>query len=305
MANAARKLGITQAAVSQNISKIEVELGTTLIDRSLRPLRLTPAGTVLRSRARHLLDLAQETRIAVRGTGQPSLPKLRLAVLNSLAGSLLPTFFDDLTQSLNIDSLTLWSGFTIEHNEALLNREVDAIMTSEPMENVDELEVFEILQEPFIVALPAGYAVKDFDLDTIGEDLPLMRYSARNLMGRLIDQHLRRLRISIPRRIEFDSSWSIGRMISSGRGWAIMTPVCLLEANLSPDQVQCMAFPKVSFSRRLYIVTRSGELGELPARIAAICRQTLDNDVRQEIRGFGNWLADALVVPAGTANRNQ
>ena len=297
MALAARKLQITQAAVSQSISKIERELGATLIDRSLRPLRLTPAGHVLRDRARHLLDLANETRLAVSGTGPVSVAKLRMAVLNSMAGSLLPHLFDDLSGQMGIDDVTMWSGFSIEHNAALLNREVDVIITTEPMDTVGDLETFELLREPYIVVLPAGSTAPGGELDRLPVERPLLRYSTRNLMGRAVDQHLRRLRISVPRRIEFDSSWSIGRMMASGRGWAIMTPTCLLEANLHPSQVQCFRFPSVPFTRRLYLVARAGELGALPGQIADACRTILDTSVRHEISDFGQWLSREMNIP--------
>ena len=300
MASAAKKLDITQAAVSQNISKIEDDLGAILIDRSLRPLRLTPAGTILRSRARHVLELAKETRTAVQNSAQTSLPELRIAVVNSLAGSLLPSFYDRISAALNIESLTLWSGFVAEHYEALIDRRVDVIIATDVVDNVTELSSFEILKEPFIIVLPVNAPCSGEDIGELAAALPLLRYSARNLTGRTVDQHLRRLRLSIPRRIAFDSSWSVGRMIKAGRGWAIMTPLCLLEANLNPDEARCVEFPGVSFSRRIHVVARSGELMDMPHQIAQVCRQTLDNEVREEISAFAPWLDEQFVVPGET-----
>lgn len=300
MAGAAKRLDITQAAVSQNISKIEEDLGAVLIDRSLRPLRLTPAGTILRSRARHVLELAKETRIAVQNSAQTSLPELRIAVINSLAGSLLPSFYDRVSAALNIDSLTLWSGFVAEHYEALIDRRVDIIIATDVADNVTELSRFEILKEPFIVVMPATASCSGDDIEQLARALPLLRYSARNLAGRTVDRHLRRLRVSIPCRAAFDSSWSVGRMIKAGRGWAIMTPLCLLEANLEPGDVRCARFPGISFSRRIHVVARSGELMDMPGKIAHVCRQTLDNEVRKEICAFAPWLDEHFIVPADT-----
>ena len=58
MAEAAMRLGMTQPAVSQYISKLENLIGATLMDRRLRPARLTPAGEVLRDLADGLLASA-------------------------------------------------------------------------------------------------------------------------------------------------------------------------------------------------------------------------------------------------------
>ena len=51
LSSAAQRLGLTQPAVSRVIHRLESQLGSTLLDRQSRPLRLTQAGVVLRERA--------------------------------------------------------------------------------------------------------------------------------------------------------------------------------------------------------------------------------------------------------------
>ena len=53
---AAAEHGITQSAASQRILAMETRLGVTLIDRSVRPLALTPAGEVYLRDAREILE---------------------------------------------------------------------------------------------------------------------------------------------------------------------------------------------------------------------------------------------------------
>lgn len=53
---AAAEHGVTQSAASQRISQLERRLGVTLIDRSVRPLALTPAGEMLLREGRELLE---------------------------------------------------------------------------------------------------------------------------------------------------------------------------------------------------------------------------------------------------------
>lgn len=68
---AAKENYITQTAITQQVQQLEEYLDTTLIDRSVRPVRLTPAGTVFYQEAREILSRMEfavhHTRIASGG----------------------------------------------------------------------------------------------------------------------------------------------------------------------------------------------------------------------------------------------
>ena len=51
---AARRLGVSPSAISQQLTGLETALGAVLLDRSARPMGLTPAGTMFRCRSRSL-----------------------------------------------------------------------------------------------------------------------------------------------------------------------------------------------------------------------------------------------------------
>ena len=52
---AASALNYTQSSVSQHVTNLERELGVTLLDRSSRPVRLTPSGEIVLTHADALL----------------------------------------------------------------------------------------------------------------------------------------------------------------------------------------------------------------------------------------------------------
>ncbi|MEU1215601.1 LysR family transcriptional regulator [Streptomyces sp. NPDC005790] len=66
---AAQRLGIVQPAVSQQIARLERELGVRLLDRTSRRVRLTPAGERVLAAARKTLAAAARVRVVA---GEPA-----------------------------------------------------------------------------------------------------------------------------------------------------------------------------------------------------------------------------------------
>ncbi len=73
---AAERLHIVQSAVSQQVSRLERELGALLFDRSTRQVRLTEAGERLLPEARNVLAAADAARRAVAGRIEPDTLRL-------------------------------------------------------------------------------------------------------------------------------------------------------------------------------------------------------------------------------------
>ena len=63
---AAEKLRIAQSGISQQIKALERSLGAELVDRSSRPIQLTPEGEVFLEEARLMLELADRAKEQVQ-----------------------------------------------------------------------------------------------------------------------------------------------------------------------------------------------------------------------------------------------
>lgn len=87
---AAETLYLTQPTVSQQIAALEAQVGTPLIERLPRRLRLTPAGEALLPFAERMLALADEATEAARAAAGLADRTLRLGVGHTLATYLLP-----------------------------------------------------------------------------------------------------------------------------------------------------------------------------------------------------------------------
>jgi DNA-binding transcriptional LysR family regulator len=81
---AAERLRIVQPAVSQQIARLERELGVRLLDRTSRRVRLTPAGERVLAAARETLAAAARVRVVA---GEPAAV-LRIGVASCVTGRL-------------------------------------------------------------------------------------------------------------------------------------------------------------------------------------------------------------------------
>ncbi len=295
MSVAARRLGLTQPAVSQVIAGLEGALGAKLFDRDIRPLGLTPAGFALKERAAVLLRDAHEAVAAVRELGTGTLPHLSLAMLDTVASAVGPHLVTRLRGMAS--RWSVWSGLSASHREALLAREVDIIITADAdsLSGAD-LERHDILTEPHLLVLPAHYTGPADDLATLGRSMDFIRFTARSHTGRQIEAHLRRQRIEPPARLEFDTSDALLAMVANGLGWTLATPLCILQGAQHLPGLRCIPAPGPVLNRRITLAARRAELGDIPARIAAASVAVFQDICLPQIEAFAPGTSAGIIL---------
>jgi LysR family hydrogen peroxide-inducible transcriptional activator len=87
---AAEACSISQPALSLQIKELEEILGTELVERSARQVRLTRLGETFADRARTILREVDELGSLARATGRPLSGQVRLGVIATVAPYLLP-----------------------------------------------------------------------------------------------------------------------------------------------------------------------------------------------------------------------
>jgi DNA-binding transcriptional LysR family regulator len=292
MLEASQRFGITQSAVSQAVRRAEAATGVRLIDRTRRPLGPTRAGRIVASR---VLDLNREFE-ALLGSlrAAATLPEridLRLGLVDSYAGTVGAHLVKELVTGTTALSLSAWSGLAASHAEALQRRKIDAAITCDAMEDLDEVDRFPFYREPYVLVVPREFTeeLQQFDLRDILEKHRLVRHSERSYVGAQVERHLGRLGIRPPRAFEFDTSDSLVGMVATGMGVAITTPLCLLQGIAHAAKVGVMPLPGPSFSRQLLVLTRKGDLPELAPRIAEIARSTITTQALPRIQTLVPW----------------
>ncbi len=294
MTAAAKLIGVTQPAVSQLIYNIEKELGSTLFDRSRRPLRLTASGAALVKRAQTVVVEAEQI---VAATGiTTTVPQLRVGVIDSFAGAVGPQIVKVCME--RVDNLTLWSGLTVRLREDFRNRRVDLIICAEEGSGDSDLRQIFLLREPFILAMPKGLWEPGEvpDLQRLSRDVPMIRYSARSHTGMQIELSLGRLGLRPTRRLEMDTSESVFPMVAAGVGWAITTPLCVFQSKPDLDLVQLLRLPGPAISRQIVLVHRRGEYDELADQIAELTWTVMERQILPALQKSIPHTLDGIVL---------
>ncbi len=290
---------MTQPAVSHTIGLLERNLGVTLVDRRMRPLGVTPAGAALRRRAERILEEAFQTIPAVLKSARTKLPHVRVGLVHSVAASLGPPLAKVLSEAAA--HTTMLADLTAGLSEALLRPQIGIVVSADDRQDVDGIERHAILVEPFILAVPRGReAAAQSGLATLAGDLPFLRYSSRSQTGLMVERHIRRLGLDVPRYMKFDLSSALLAAVGDGHGWALTTPLCLHEAHVAHHRVVPMRLSAPGLTRRLTLLAHRGEVGDLPRALAERARRTVEAKLLPEIRSLIPWLGKAIEIDPRT-----
>ncbi|MGO4386684.1 LysR family transcriptional regulator [Microvirga sp. 2YAF29] len=122
-------LNLTQAAVSQQIKRLEEGLGEELIIRDRKGMALTKAGERLFGRAKRMLAMNDE--IWTEMTTPEFEGEVRLGIPSDIITTYLPTFLKDFARSYPRVRITLDSGSTAELKAKLSAGKVDVVLGTE------------------------------------------------------------------------------------------------------------------------------------------------------------------------------
>ncbi|TNC29206.1 LysR family transcriptional regulator [Amycolatopsis alkalitolerans] len=183
---AAQRLHIVQAAVSQQIRKLERELGVELFDRSPRTVRLTAAGQLFLPDARAVLAAENRARAVIAKLVAKRSTVLRLGTSNGL-GEHLDRVLDQLTALVPRVSVELVSAATQTRLDQVRVHAMDATFVRGVTDS-PELRLIPLWQDRLTIALPAEHPLAEADVVALADlaDMPL-RLADRTRNGPLYD----------------------------------------------------------------------------------------------------------------------
>ncbi len=293
---AAKRLGASPSAVSQQLTNLEGAVGATLLQRNARPVRLTPAGEILKRRAQVILNEAAQARAELAMSDLSVLTRFRLGMVEDFEADVTPQLLTHMAGELKGCQFLLETGASHYLYDLLDSRSLDVIVAAELGVGDDWVEVHPLLREGFVVAAPRGVIDRGRDVLRQLKRMPLVQYTQRHYIGRLLNAHLARQNLTLPHRFELDSYHAILALVGQGAGWTIMTPLGLMRAQRFADQIDVFELPFEPLSRTISLTARKEILQDMPARVAATLRPILQERIVAPAIKEYPFLRDVLTV---------
>ena len=150
---AAERLFIAQPALSQQIRKLEEQLGVTLFERDRRHVALTPAGEALLSEARAAVDQVDRALAVGRRFRSGRIGRLDIGCTPGAVGGLMGRIMRAFQADHPDVELELHHYSFSDVSAGLRNGEVDAAFVRLPL-SLPDLRHRTLVVEPRVVALP-------------------------------------------------------------------------------------------------------------------------------------------------------
>jgi LysR family hydrogen peroxide-inducible transcriptional activator len=151
---AAEKCFVAQPSLSQQIIKLEQELGGALFDRSGRKVRLTDAGRRLYSRAVEILDAVDGAKRQM--TEATDVGQVVVGAIPTIAPYLLPALLQQFLQQFPKAEVTVYENLTEYTIKACLEGEVDVGLLALPIDE-DQLAVEPLFTEELLLAMKSDH----------------------------------------------------------------------------------------------------------------------------------------------------
>jgi DNA-binding transcriptional LysR family regulator len=155
---AAQRLHLAQPALSQQVRKLELELGVDLLHRTKRGVALTPAGGIFLTEARLLLRHADEAARTAREAQGGKSGRLRLGHLPDAVPSVLPralAAFASRYPGIEITPETVQASRAVDD---VRGGRLDVALVGLPVA-AGELNVVRVTREGAVAAVPDRHAL--------------------------------------------------------------------------------------------------------------------------------------------------
>jgi len=256
MSKGAKLCGVTQSAASQHVQEVERRLGASLLDRSKRPLELTPAGKLYADFCRDVMRQEDEFQLSLERLKQEVEGTVRVASIYSVGLSEMSRLSEEFSLSHPTARLEVEYMRPDKVYAAVSGGQADLGLVSYPQSS-REIAAIPWRDEEMRLAMPPVHAlaarqvVLAADLagiDFIGfdEDLSIRREIDRFLRARGVTVHIV---------MHFDNIQMIKEAVALGSGVSIL-PARSMQAEIEQGRLVAVDLEAPGLVRPVGIVHR-------------------------------------------------
>jgi LysR family hydrogen peroxide-inducible transcriptional activator len=281
---AAALSGVTQPALSAQISELEERLGRKLFERGPKRVRLSEDGAALRPRIERLLNDARALEQPPSPSG-PMRGRFRLGVIPTVAPYLLPRLLTALRASHPDLALELRETVTATLVDELVSGRLDAVVAALPLDH-PALAVEPLMTDRFHLAVPAN------DPGFVSPPVPPESPALERLMlleeGHCMrDQALAICGAARPAALANFGATSLTtllQMVAHGQGLTLVPEMAMISGTL-PADVRVVPFSSPQPARTIGLAWRRNSGRQADCRSLAALLRDLAGSVRDELEG--------------------
>lgn len=285
---AARRLHIVQPALSQQIQKLERELGVVLLNRSKRRVSLTEPGRAFLEEARRTLSDAEGAMAAARRAAAGRTGRLRVGYVDLAIFLLFPDILRAYRERYPGVDLEIIELSRQEQREALDRRELDVGFYAY-REGEGDFNAERIAEDPLFAVLPEGHPAARADRVPLAvlSDEPWVLFP-RNLRSRYLELVLEACAAAgFTPRVEQEAGRmnTLAALVGAGLGVTLLPRSV---AGLSRARIAVRPLSDNAPALPQDVIWRRGDLSPAASNFVAVARQVRDGRAPRGVEGEEN-----------------
>lgn len=248
---AGEKLGLTQSAITRQIQHLEHVVGTSLLHRTTRSVRLTEAGSSFLLTAAHILHEFGQRMDAFREAHLGQAPQVRLALSHSISHSHLPGLLVHFRRSNPNTRILITYESSSNINKQLLEHKIDVAIFAQPAKPPERLRLLHSFRDDFVIITPPENA----NPDQQNANYSWLALNHNSTTGAKINQWIAKFQPGLTADTEFDNFDLIINLVALGLGSSIVPrrAVRPYARRLQIKQIE----PKTPLHRMIGVYSRS------------------------------------------------
>ncbi len=247
-AAAGDRIGLTQAAVSGQMKRLEEKLGVQLFERTGRSATLNAAGLRTLERAK---DIIAKFEAIADPADEDSGGRLSIGAIASVQSTVLARALVPFRDRFPKHHIHIVPGISLHLLDLLDAGELDLAVIIKPSFGIPKDFVWQpLLREPYVLAVPSW--IEGDDWLALLQEQPFIRYERSSFGGRQVDQFLRSLSVTARESVEIDDISAMVALVGQGLGVALLP---MTEGNLPlPPSVRVVSLADMTFYREIGIL---------------------------------------------------